>query len=107
MSSARTTTSHEAIRKWVERHKGHPALVRTGKTGGVLRIDFDEPGGNDDERLERVSWDEFFRVFDQSDVAFLHREGDSRFNKFVEKGIGGPLTTWPLSSPSTPASSRA
>ena len=84
MSGARTTTNHETIRKWVERHKGHPALVRTG-SGGVLRIDFDNPGGNDDDRLERVSWEEFFRVFDQSDVAFLHGEGDSRFNKFVEK----------------------
>jgi hypothetical protein len=61
MPSARTTTNHKTIRKWVERHKGHPALVRTGKSGGVLRIDFDE-----------------------SEVAFLHGEGDSRFNKFVE-----------------------
>ncbi|HZU50613.1 MAG TPA: bifunctional DNA primase/polymerase [Sphingomicrobium sp.] len=85
MSSAQTTTNHETIRKWVERHKGHPAIVRTGREGGVLRIDFDEPGGNDDERLERISWDEFFRVFDESDVAFLHGEGESRFNKFVAK----------------------
>ena len=85
MSSARTTTNHETIRKWVEKHQGHPALVRTGSSGGVLRIDFDEPGGNDDSRLERVSWDEFFKVFDESDVTFLHGEGDSRFNKFVEK----------------------
>ena len=52
-------------------------------SGGVLRIDFDEPGGNDDDRLERIGWDEFFRIFDESDVAFLHGEGDSRFNKFV------------------------
>ena len=84
MSSARATTSHETIRKWVEKHQGHPALVRTGSGGGVLRIDFDEPGGNDDTRLERVSWDEFFTVFDESGLAFLHGEGDSRFNKFVE-----------------------
>lgn len=85
MSSANTTTSHETIRKWVEQHKGHPAVVRTGSSGGVLRIDFDEPGGNDDDRLERIGWDEFFRIFDQSDVAFLHGEGESRFNKFVSK----------------------
>ena len=85
MSSAGTTTNHETIRKWVESHGGHPALVRTGKSGGVLRIDFDEPGGNDDDRLERVGWDEFFRIFDESGVAFLHGEGESRLNKFVEK----------------------
>jgi hypothetical protein len=29
--------------------------------------------------------DEFFSVFDDSDVAFLHGEGESRFNKFVAK----------------------
>ena len=85
MSSARTTTSHETIRKWVDQHGGHPAIVRTGSKGGVLRIDFDEPGGNDDTRLERIGCDEFFRVFDDSDVTFLHGEGDSRFNKFVAK----------------------
>jgi hypothetical protein len=86
MSRAKTTTNHDEIRNWAEKRGGHPALVRTGERGGVLRIDFDEPGGNDDDRLERVGWDEFFRVFDQSDVAFLHDpEGDSRFNKFVER----------------------
>jgi hypothetical protein len=85
MSSARTTTNHDTIRRWVESHKGHPAKVPTGGDGGVLRIDFDEPGGNDDDRLERIGWDEFFEIFDQSDIAFLHGEGESRFNKFVQK----------------------
>ena len=85
MSSARSTTDHDTIRKWVDQHRGHPAIVRTGSEGGVLRIDFDEPGGNDDTRLERIGWAEFFRIFDTSDVAFLHGEGDSRFNKFVAK----------------------
>ena len=36
-------------------------------------------------QFERIGWDEFFKIFDQSDVAFLHGEGDSRFNKFVAK----------------------
>ena len=86
MSSARTTTDHETIRKWVDQHRGHPAIVRTGSEGGVLRIDFDEPGGNDDTRLHRISWDEFFKAFDQNDIAFLYDpEGDSRFSKFVSK----------------------
>ena len=84
MSSARTTTDHDTIRKWVDQHRGHPAIVRTGSEGGVLRIDFDEPGGNDDTRLERIGWDEFFRTFDTSDVAFLHGEGDSRFKESAE-----------------------
>ena len=90
MSSATTTTSHDTIRKWVEKRGGHPAMVadteRNASEGGVLRIDFDEPGGNDDTGLHRISWEEFFEVFDKNDLAFLRQEeGDSRFNKFVER----------------------
>ena len=89
MASATKTTNHEAIRKWVEKRGGHPAVVsetRGKGGGGLLRIDFDEPGGDDDERLERIGWDEFFRTFDKNNLAFLREEeGASRFNKFVEK----------------------
>jgi hypothetical protein len=89
MSSATTTTNHDEIRNWVEKRSGHPAVVaetRGKDGGGLLRIDFDEPGGDGDERLERIGWDEFFRIFDRNDVAFLRdEEGNSRFNKFVAK----------------------
>jgi hypothetical protein len=93
MSSAKTTTNHDQIRKWIEQRGGHPAVVAAteGKSGGgLLRIDYDEPGGNDDDRLHRVSWDEFFRIFDSSDIAFLYDpEGESRFSKFVERESAG------------------
>jgi len=90
MPSATTTIDHDEIRKWVEERGGHPAVVADtedkGRSGGVLRIDFDEPGGNDDRGLRRIGWDEFFQTFDQSDLAFLRQEeGESRFNKFVAK----------------------
>ena len=90
MSSAKTTTSHEEIREWVEKRGGHPAVVASteddSRPGGLLRIDYDEPGGNDDSRLQRISWDEFFQIFDKNDLAFLHDpESDSRFSKFVQK----------------------
>ena len=90
MASATTTTDHDEIRKWVEQRGGYPAMVadteRNGREGGILRIDFDEPGGNDDSGLHRIGWAEFFEVFDANDLAFLRQEeGDSRFNKFVAK----------------------
>ena len=91
MSSAKTTTNHEEIRKWVEKRRGHPAVVAAtensgGRDGGLLRIDYDEPGGNDDDRLHRITWDEFFRIFDQNGLAFLRDpDGESRFSKFVAK----------------------
>jgi hypothetical protein len=88
MRSATKTTDHEEIRRWVEQRGGHPARVDAAgykKVGGILRIDFDESGGDDDERLERISWDEFFHTFDNKELAFLHQNeanGElSRFNK--------------------------
>lgn len=86
MSSSNTTTNHDEIREWVEERDGRPAIVRTKGEGGVLRIDFGEPESN----LEEIEWEEFFRVFDESDLAFLYQDEtsagkESRFNKFVQR----------------------
>lgn len=85
MSEATTTKDHDAIRKWAEAREGRPALVKTGGKGGILRIDFGEP----EENLEEISWDEFFDIFDENGLAFLHQDKTndgktSRFNKFVD-----------------------
>jgi hypothetical protein len=87
MSEAVTTTDHDKIRRWVEEREGRPAVVRTSGSGGLLRIDFGEP----EENLEELSWDEFFEIFDDNDLAFLHQNrtsdgNTSRFHKFVERG---------------------
>ncbi len=86
MSEAKTTTSHDEIRKWAEARGGHPAKVATKGEGGILRIDFGEP----EDTLEQIEWDEFFRIFDENKLAFLHQEktkdgATSRFNKFVSR----------------------
>jgi hypothetical protein len=89
-SQTKTTTDHEEIRRWVEEHGGTPAIVR-GTRGGdsaVLRIDF--PGGTGEDELEHVSWDEWFRMFDQNQLAFLYQERkadgeDSTFFKLVRR----------------------
>jgi hypothetical protein len=86
MSEATTTTDHDQIRKWVEARQGRPSRVKTSGKGGVLRIDF----GETEADFEELSWDEFFRIFDENELAFLHQDklGDgktSRFNKFVNR----------------------
>ena len=86
MSEARTTTDHDQIREWAEARDGHPAMVDTKGSGGILRIDFGEP----EEGLEPIEWDEFFRIFDENELAFLYQDEvksgkTSRFNKFVER----------------------
>ncbi len=90
MAESKTTTDHDEIRRWAEARGGVPASVRdTGSADdpGILRIDFtDEPGGDDDDRLEEISWDDWFRAFDDNNLAFLYQdEGDSRFNKLVDR----------------------
>jgi len=52
----------------------------------VLRIDFGAP----EETLEEISWDEFFQIFDENELAFLYQDrtesGDtSRFNTLVNR----------------------
>src|SRR5918992_4721712 len=87
MSQATTTTDHDEIRRWAEERRGRPSVVRTGRgRGGILRFDF----GEDDEKLEETSWDEFFQVFDDNKLAFLHQDEigsgqSSRFFKFVSR----------------------
>ena len=82
MAEATTTTNQDEIRRWVEKRDGRPAVVRTSGKGGILRIDFGEP----EDSLEPVEWDEFFRIFDENKLAFLRQdEGQSRFNKFIER----------------------
>ncbi len=87
-SSTRTTTDHEEIRRWVEEHGGRPAVVRGTRDGdgSVLRIDF--PGGAGEDELEPVSWDEWFREFEEENLAFLYQDRkaggeDSTFFKLV------------------------
>jgi hypothetical protein len=87
MSEARSTTNHDEIRRWIEERQGRPARVKDSGQGGILRVDFREP----DESLSELSWDEFFQIFDDNDLAFLHQDKTSdgktsRFNKFVDKG---------------------
>jgi hypothetical protein len=89
MSEAKTTTDHKQIRKWAEARDGRPASVGgTGKEGeaGVLRLDF----GPKEDKLDEISWDEFFEKFEQEKLAFLHQDKTadghvSRFHKFVRR----------------------
>ena len=89
MSESHTTTDHDEIRKWADERDGAPATVKDTEAhghAGILRIDF----GPKEDRLEEISWDEFFRKFDEAHLQFLYqdktRDGKiSRFHKFVSR----------------------
>jgi hypothetical protein len=85
------TTDHEEIRSWVEERDGHPAIVKGTEKGGSALLRIDYPGYSGEDRLEEIGWDEFFKIFDENKLAFLHQDqtadGElSRFSKFVERG---------------------
>lgn len=90
-ASSQTTTDHEEIRQWVETRGGHPARVKgteKGKSSGLLRIDY--PGFSGEDRLEEISWDEFFEGFEENKLAFLYQEKTSdgalsRFSKLIDR----------------------
>lgn len=84
-------TDREEIRQWAEERGAHPACVRgTGNKGdiGLLRLDF--PGYTGEDKLEEISWDEFFEKFEERDLALLVQDKTARgqksnFNKLVSK----------------------
>ena len=71
------TRSHEVIQHWVEERGGTPATVPGTEHGdhlGVLRFDFPGYGGR---KLEQVSWDDWFKPFDERELVFLYQEHKS------------------------------
>lgn len=90
-SESKTTTNHNEIKKWAESRGGKPATVKSTESNneaGVLRIDF--PGYSGAGSLEEISWDEFFKKFDEKNLAFLYQDHtssgeESRFFKLVSR----------------------
>ncbi|MCP3783595.1 SAP domain-containing protein [Micromonospora sp. A3M-1-15] len=69
------TTDHEVIRRWAEARKGLPTTVDgTEHDGhaGVLRFDF--PSNGREQRLREISWEEWFRAFDERRLNFIYQE---------------------------------
>jgi hypothetical protein len=91
MASAQPLTDHRRIREWAEARNAKPACVRGtgGKNDtGMIRLDF--PGFTGSETLQPISWDEWFRAFDENNLALLVQEETadgtrSNFNKLVSR----------------------
>lgn len=78
------TTNHEVIQQWAARRQAEPASVEGSEYDGrpgVLGFDFPGWGG---QRLRKVSWDDWFRTFDERGLNFLYQEqlSDGRQSNF-------------------------
>jgi hypothetical protein len=75
MADQKTTTDHEAIRRWAEERGGRPALALEQQDQPLgLRIEFPEDRDGAEELLRLISWDEFFQKFDEDNLVFLYRD---------------------------------
>jgi hypothetical protein len=85
--SAKTTTDHGEIQRWVKARGGYPAHVKrtaTRNDPGVLRIDY--PGYSGGQSLERITWSSFFEWFERNNLALLYQDTPrSRFSKLVAR----------------------
>jgi hypothetical protein len=97
MSETKYTPDHDTIRKWAEARGGRPAAVRTthnDRDTGIIRIEFPDAPNAHDENLQEISWDEWFRKFDESKLALLYQDETSggkrsNFNKLVSRDTAG------------------
>lgn len=122
-AKAKITTDHDEIRRWAEERGAKPACVRgTGDPHdiGILRLDF--PGYTGEHSLQPISWDDWFKKFDERGLELLHQETTakgqkSNFNKLISRQTAAEVanaerTARRTSSTSTstskaPAQSRA
>lgn len=82
---AQATTDHVKIREWAESKGGKPAAVERSHEGGdvgIIRIMFPDNPQSEHDNLVEISWEEFFRQFEQSQLALLY-EDDNLFSKIV------------------------
>lgn len=95
------TTDHEKIRHWTEERGGLPACVQgTGSSGGIgmIRIEFPDAPNSRDQKLQEISWDDFFQKFDDHGLALVYqnklaRGGQSNFYKLVKRETEGRRTS--------------
>jgi hypothetical protein len=85
MATTHATIDHERIRRWAEARGAKPARVQGTD---ILRLDF--PGYTGEETLEHISWDKWFRIFDEKNLALIYQERTaegrvSNFNKLVDR----------------------
>lgn len=89
-----TTTDHDEIRRWAQKRDAVPTVVRSthdSEGSGLLR--FDMPGYDPGDALEEISWDEFFEIFEDNQLAMVYQEEtssgeESNFSKFVTRDGG-------------------
>ncbi|MGH9487550.1 MAG: hypothetical protein ACRD04_08160 [Terriglobales bacterium] len=77
--ASKTARDHDEIRRWAEARGAAPSVVN--RTGGMPRFEF---AAEEPESLADVSWEDFFRVFDERGLELVYDDKPgSRVHKLV------------------------
>ncbi len=87
-SSMHTTINHQEIRQYVEARGGTPSVI---SDTGTLQISY--PGSASAGAAESVTWDQFFKAFEDNNLAMAYQEETaegkpSNILKFVQREPG-------------------
>jgi hypothetical protein len=81
------TVDHAIIKNWIEKHHGQTQIIDDETTANDtvgIRVDF--PGASDDvffaddKPPREINWEEFFKIFDDQQLAFSYNEDVFRIN---------------------------
>lgn len=86
------TRNHDVIRQWARARDAAPVVIigtEHGELPGALAFSFPDVGGAD---LKQVSWDEWFKMFDDRGFSFVYQETteDGLASDFFEFATGQP-----------------
>lgn len=87
----RILVDHSLIQRWAESRGAHPACVKgTEASDGTCMLRLDFPGYTGEHSLQPIEWDQWFRVFDQRQLALIVEDKmadgtRSNFNKLVRR----------------------
>jgi hypothetical protein len=69
------TRNHEVIRIWAEGRGAVPATVSSTRQADRHRVlGFDFSGSVGRKRLQQISWEDWFKAFDERELVFVYQE---------------------------------
>ncbi|WP_442934155.1 hypothetical protein [Micromonospora sp. CPCC 205561] len=69
------TTNHDVIRRWAEERDARPATIAgTEREGRAGVLTFNMPGYRESSRVREITWDEWFRTFDERRLNLIYQE---------------------------------
>nr|WP_225851961.1 hypothetical protein [Micromonospora sp. AMSO12t] len=69
------TTNHDVIRNWARERGAAPATIAgTEREGRPGVLTFNMPGYRESSRVREITWDEWFRTFDERKLNLIYQE---------------------------------